>query len=372
VTPAWRAVAAPAEPLQALWLGHVTFLVQAHGWHFVTDPVFSKYAAPVQFAGPARFTPPPAAVADLPPVHFVLISHNHYDHLDSGSVASLLRKEAGDLARIKAGGPAPLHAWQHQPFTGTTWCCPLGVKRLLVSMGVAPERVVEMDWWDIHTHPQPHPVHGSEAPTPGPSIIAVPAQHQSARTPWDRNKSLWCGYAVVAPPPHSTLAARLPTAAGPASGGAGAPTSTSLSPAAAVSDAELRFYFSGDTGYRTVPDKAGPYSDGERAAPVCPAFKQIGERYGPFDLALLPIGAYSPRTFMSAFHASPEDAVEMHTDLRSKRSIGMHWGTFALTDEPIEEPPARLAEAVSRKGLSADSFVAVQHGHLVGASGRVQ
>jgi hypothetical protein len=91
---------------------------------------------------------------------------------------------------------------------------------------------------------------------------------------------------------------------------------------------------------------------------------------GPFDLALLPIGAYSPRAFMSAFHASPEDAVAMHGDLRARRSVGMHWGAFPLTDEPVEEPPVRLAAAAAAAGLPPGEFVAVWPGGTVAADAR--
>jgi N-acyl-phosphatidylethanolamine-hydrolysing phospholipase D len=372
VAPNWAAVAAPAEALQTLWLGHVTFLVQANGWNVLTDPVFSKYASPMQFMGPARFTPPAAGVGDLPPVHAILISHNHYDHLDSGSVRALVAKEKEWLAAASgaAGGSSGSggRSWQHAPYSGTTWFCPLKVKPLLLSLGVPPASVVEMDWWDRHTMVQggaPGQAAGAAAGTAaGPTIVAVPAQHQSARTPWDRNKSLWCGYAVVAPP-HA-LAGR----AGAAVGGAGGAASSGAAQASSVTG-EVRWYFSGDTGYRSLPEGAVEGSEAEAAAPVCPAFADVGARLGPFDLSLLPIGAYSPRWFMSAFHASPEDAVDMHVDLRSRRSVGMHWGTFPLTDEPIEEPPARLAAAVAKKGLAPDAFVAVQHGQLIGASGKL-
>jgi hypothetical protein len=130
----------------------------------------------------------------------------------------------------------------------------------------------------------------------------------------------------------------------------------------------VKVYFTGDTGYRSVPrgaTSAQPHSPEEAAALRCPAFRQIGEAHGPLDMALLPIGAYSPRWLMSTFHASPEDAVEMHLDARARRSIGMHWGAFPLTDEPIEEPPARLAEALRRRGVPAEQFVAVRPGSVV-------
>jgi len=85
--------------------------------------------------------------------------------------------------------------------------------------------------------------------------------------------------------------------------------------------------------------------------PTCPVFKEIGERYGPFDLACIPIGAYSPRWFMSAIHSNPEDAVNIHIDIRSRQSVGMHWGTFCLTDEPVWEPPEVLKAELKEKKI---------------------
>lgn len=289
----------------------------------MTDPQFSKRASPVQFAGPERFTPSPCTVDQLPPLHAAFISHNHYDHLDYGSVQAILAKETADLAKAKEGKGHGLPG--QQPFTGTTWFVPLRVSANLISMGVRKERIVELDWW------QSGQLLGTD-PSISPTITAVPAQHQSARYPWDRNATLWCGFVVETPMP-----------------GAAAP---------------VRWYFSGDTGYRSVPPGALPGSAEERSVPTCPAFREIGEKYGAIDLALLPIGAYSPRHFMSSFHASPEDAVDMHVDVRAARSIGMHWGTFLMTDEPIEEPPARLASAAKAKGLAQDAFVAIKHGQV--------
>lgn len=347
----WAAVANPVDKVQATWIGHASFLVQAHGYNFLTDPVFSNRASPVQFAGPARYTPPACAVKDLPPVHVVLISHNHYDHIDSGSIAALLEKQRTDLEQAKRG-TAP--AGRHAPYTGTLFVCPLRVKPLLVSLGVQAHMIAELDWWQSFT-PAAHSTGGivpeaaagavAAIPRSGdlptmpaglPRIHCVPAQHQSARTLWDRNKTLWCGYHVAV------------------TGGAASTPSS--------------FFFSGDTGYRNVPKGVAPLSAEEAALPRCPAFAEIGARFGEVDLALLPIGAYSPRWFMSSFHASPEDAVDMHIDVRSRRSIGMHWGTFPLTDEPIEEPPERLAAALRARGVACDAFVAVRAGATVGTT----
>jgi L-ascorbate metabolism protein UlaG (beta-lactamase superfamily) len=457
-TPDWAAINAPQEQLQALWLGHASFLFQAAGFNFLTDPVFSKRASPFQFMGPARYTPPPCSVRELPPVHVVLISHNHYDHIDAGTIRALLEKEAEDAAAasaaVRTGGSLPSG---HRPYAGTLYVCPLRVAPLLHSLGVARERIVELDWWDtyvpapvgplagwraagaaaagsgpcarqsinpvaakgsivkappeqhvydahvvlgpeaaaahghvdadaaaaghegtVHAHAEhgtdeeaheaaaaPHAAHGALAEPHAhapelpdylagmPRIACVPAQHQSARTLFDRNRSLWCGYAVVVPTGHGAA-------------GAGADSSAATTHNQG-SSSDVRFYFTGDTGYRAVAKGIAPLSAEEAAVPRCPAFKAIGERYGPFDLAALPIGAYSPRFFMSSFHASPEDAVDMHRDVRSRRSVGMHWAVFPLTDEPIEEPPARLSAALRHHGVPQQEFVAVIPGALVGA-----
>ena len=95
----------------------------------------------------------------------------------------------------------------------------------------------------------------------------------------------------------------------------------------------------------------------------------MGDRLGPFDIGLLPIGAYSPRSFMSSIHVSPEDAVEIHIDTRCRRSVGMHWGTMPLTDEPSTEPPARLASALQRRGLAQDVFTKLKLGGTLGRLG---
>jgi N-acyl-phosphatidylethanolamine-hydrolysing phospholipase D len=124
-----------------------------------------------------------------------------------------------------------------------------------------------------------------------------------------------------------------------------------------------RFYFGGDTGYRSVP--AGVPREDEHLLPHCPAFAEIGERLGPFDLGLIPIGAYEPRHVMSPVHLSPEDAVCVHRDVRSRHSIGMHWGTFVLTTEPVDEPPRRLKEAAEAAGLAEDEFVVIAIGETV-------
>ena len=139
-------------------------------------------------------------------------------------------------------------------------------------------------------------------------IIAVPVQHWSKRSMFSRNKTLWAGWVIQ-------------------------------------SDT-FRFLFVGDTGY-------------------APHFKAIGDKLGPFDLAAIPIGAYEPRWFMSKHHVNPEEAVQIHLDLHSKKSVAIHWGTFLLTDEPLDEPPQRLAAALQQKKIPSEDFVTLQHGQTI-------
>lgn len=254
------------------WIGHATVLLQVAGKNILTDPVFSKRASPVKWAGPARLVPPGLPLEDLPRIDAVVISHDHYDALDEGSIVRLHDRPGGDETRFFV---------------------PLGLKKWFQDRGVS--RVIELDWWDQYEMP---PL----------DIIAVPVQHWSKRGLWGRNEHLWAGWVILGP--------------------------------------DFRFFFSGDSGY-------------------CPHFKEIGKRLGPFDLAAIPIGAYAPRWFMKDHHVTPEEALQIHLDIGAKKSIGIHWGTFILTDEPLDEPPKRLRKAVEDQGLPPDSFGVLQHGETV-------
>jgi N-acyl-phosphatidylethanolamine-hydrolysing phospholipase D len=300
----WDLVRNPTAVLQALFIGHATFFVQICGIHVVTDPFFSERASPFQWSGPLRYSKPACSIEELPRIDVILLSHNHYDHLDNGSVTRLLSKADSDA-------------------TPLTWCVPLGLDSILERMGVPPTSIRTLDWWDstIVNLEDRHL-----------SVTAVPAQHNSARYPWDRNASLWCGFSTVASVDNSASSSS--------------------------------FYFSGDTGYRAVKKGVAAFSEEEDKSPRCPAFSEIGTRCGPFDLALLPIGAYSPRSFMSSIHASPSDAVEMFIDVKAKAAIGMHWGSLPLTDEPTLQPVQWLTKAVARKGDVASNFIALQPGSL--------
>ncbi|MGZ5592780.1 MAG: MBL fold metallo-hydrolase [Usitatibacter sp.] len=247
----------------ATWIGHAAFLVQLAGKNILFDPQFSERASPVQFAGPKRIVPLPITIEELPRIDVVLVSHNHYDHLDVDSVKK--------LAAQKPEGPL--------------FIVPLGLKAWFAELGI--ERVEEHDWWQAR----------DEGPL---RITLVPVQHWSKRTLWDANKTLWGGWVVE---------------------GGG-----------------LRIIHTGDLGY-------------SRDA------RDIGERLGPFDLALIPIGAYAPRWFMKTMHVDPAEALQVRSDLRARRAIGMHWGTFEnLTDEPLDEPPAELAAKRAAAGLADDEF----------------
>lgn len=250
-----------ADQAQVTWLGHSTFLIQRGGVHVLTDPIFSDFASPLSFAGPRRYVPHMMDYADLPVIHHVVISHNHYDHLDSATIQQL--------------GNEPLYH------------VPLGLAEFFRKAGIAEERIREYDWWQAQD-------------LDGIRIEALPSQHWSARGLFDRYQTLWASWLMVFD--------------------------------------DYRIWFAGDTGYNPVQ------------------FKDIGAHIGSLDLALIPIGAYSPRSFMKPYHVNPDEAVRMHKDLRAERSIGMHWGTFPLTAERPTEPLAKLQEARERYGVNREEF----------------
>jgi N-acyl-phosphatidylethanolamine-hydrolysing phospholipase D len=314
--------------IRAIWIGHACVLARLNGLTFLTDPALSERCSPLPFAGPRRVVPPALTAPTLPHVDAVLLSHNHYDHLDTATVRAL-------HARFGPGGSAADPTGKHAPLR---WFVPLGLKSWFVSVlgeNVAPW-VVELDWWqgdaalfDAGGSASKRggdedgsgdglgtaaPTDATTTPQHQTRVVLVPAQHWSARGAFDRRATLWGGFAVVGP--------------------------------------NGRFYFAGDTGH-------------------CPAFREIGARLGPFDLSAIPTGAYEPRDFMRAQHIGPEEAVDVHVEVRSKRSIAVHCCTWCLTLEPLDEPPRRLKRAVVAKGLEADAFVTLRHGAAVSvAEGR--
>lgn len=265
--PAW--LARNRSQTTFTWIGHASFLVQLGGLNILTDPVLSKRTSPVQWAGPGRLAPLGLTFDELPKIDVVLVSHNHYDHLDEPTVRKLAKRDA----------PA--------------FVVPLGLRRWFERRRIA--NVTELDWW------QPTVARGLR-------VHAVPAQHFSGRGAGDRNRSLWCGFVYE-------------------------------------KDNE-RHYFAGDTGYG-------------------PDFVAIGARFAPIDVAMIPIGAYDPRGFMRPVHVDPEEAVRIHQDVGSRLSLGMHWGTFRLTLEPLDEPPRRLAAALDAAGIAPSRFGVLAHGETL-------
>jgi N-acyl-phosphatidylethanolamine-hydrolysing phospholipase D len=287
-----------SDGLKATWIGHASFLIETpkaegaeRGMRILLDPVFSERVGPYNLVGPVRFSPPPCAVEDLPEVDVVCISHDHYDHLDSATLKTLMVKQNGNLKFI----------------------CSLRVKEVLVGLGVGikEEQVTELDWWDS--------IYVEKEGISSVGMICTPAQHRSGRTPWNFDGTLWCGWIIKE-----------------------------------TSDTGKRMFFAGDTGYCGVTSDDQP-SHHKAPHPPCPAFAEIGNLYGPFDLALVPIGCYQPRSALSGQHSSPDDSVAIHKDVKSKKSIGMHYGTirggFSANYEPVLEPPLRFRKAAEAEGL---------------------
>jgi N-acyl-phosphatidylethanolamine-hydrolysing phospholipase D len=272
--------ACTAGDLAVTWIGHSTVLLEFAGLTVLTDPMFGQYASPVPAGRLRRWVELPIQLTALPAVDLVLLSHNHYDHLDAPTIRALT---------------------ELQP--GIAWCVPLRLSKLLRRLGAT--QVHEFDWWDERRI--------------GPATVtATPAQHFSARGVHDRNCTLWCGFTV-----------RVGSRA---------------------------VYFAGDTAYH-------------------PEFKEIGTRLGPFDVQLLPVGAYEPRWFMRVMHMNPEEAVQAFTDVTTGRSgdavlLPIHWGTFKLTDEPMDEPPRRTRESWSRSGRKPDQLWLMKHGETRMLKGR--
>lgn len=254
--------------LRVTYINHATLLIQQHGLNVLTDPLWSQRASPFEFIGPRRHHPPGLSLDQLPPIDLILVSHNHYDHLDLNSLRQLA--ERFPRARVVSG---------------------LGNAALILECGFS--RVEELDWW------QQLPLNEQL------TLHAVPAQHWSARTRRDTNRTLWLGFV-------------LESAEGPV-------------------------LFPGDSG-------------------LGPEFQLIQQRFGPLRFAALPIGAYAPRWFMQDNHMNPEDAVQAHLQLASQCSMAIHFGTFNLSDEDQFAPPRELAQALSEHQVPAEQFRAPKPG----------
>jgi N-acyl-phosphatidylethanolamine-hydrolysing phospholipase D len=256
---------AASNNARVTWIGQATVLIQHAGVNVLTDPMFSERASPVSFAGPRRVSAPGLSFDELPPIDVVVVSHDHFDHLDLWSIRKL------------GNGPK--------------YFVPLGLKTWLVDAGIHPGRIVELDWWQ-QAMTEALPVHIE--------VVATPAQHVSGRSFTDRNRRLWASWVIRWP--------------------------------------DFSIWFGGDTGYNEHQ------------------FKAIGERFDGFDLAIIPIGSYAPREYMHNFHLDPEQAVQVHRDVRARQSMAVHWGTFDLTAEHLLEPPKLLDEALRVAGIAPEAF----------------
>lgn len=235
-------------------VGHSTVLMKLAGAFWLTDPVFSERVSPVTFSGPRRFHAPPLAIDALPPIRAVILSHDHYDHLDHDTVMRLAPKVG-------------------------LFVTPLGVGDRLVAWGVDPAKVRQLDWWQSVT-------------VDGVTLSAVPARHFSGRTPWDRDRTLWASWVI--------------------------------------DDGKLRVFFSGDTGYHA-------------------GFKEIGDRYGPFDVDLIETGAYDKR--WPDIHMQPEQTLQAHLDLRGRWLLPIHNATFDLAFHAWHEPLDRIEALSAARGV---------------------
>lgn len=270
------------EP-KVTWLGHSTFLLEIDGIHILTDPVWYERCSPLGILGPKRRHPMPIELDDLPPIDFVIVSHNHYDHLDKRAALT-----------IQKNSPH------------VTWVIPEGLHPLFAKWGIL--KVIELSWWE-NKKLSLYPIKQVEV-----SITAVPAQHFSGRSGFDTNKTLWAGFVF-----EFFKKGKEPRS----------------------------FYFVGDTGYNDHD------------------FKSIGHHFQDFDLSLIPIGTYVPRRFMSPVHIEPKHAAQIHSEVGSKKSVGMHWNTFRLSSEPMHRPPYDLFLALKEQEIDPHTFRVLRPGQVI-------
>ena len=256
------------EGIRATYINHATVLIQVDGLNILTDPIWSERASPVTFAGPKRIRPPGIAISDLTEIDLVLISHNHYDHLDTATLRQL-RQQQNKEPVIVSG---------------------LGNAALLRSLGY--NQAIELDWSDSTS-------------VEGTTVHFVECQHRSARGIFDQMRTLWGSFVIET--------------------------------------SQGNIYFAGDTGYS-------------------PHFKEQGERFGSFALSILPIGTYEPRWFMKDIHLNPEEAVQAHIDLNSEQSLGLHFGVFQLTREPVDQPVTDRDTALQANQIGTGRFWALEPG----------
>ncbi len=247
----------PTEKIQVSWLGHSTVLLNIDGLSILTDPVFSKRTSPFSFVGTKAFPYTHNYNWDkLPKIDLIIISHDHYDHLDYEAIKQLKDKQTVFLTTLGVG--AHLERW-----------------------GIAPDRITELDWWEDFEF------------TSKIKITATPARHFSGRGLTNRFSTLWASWVIQG--------------------------------------ASQNVFFGADSGY-------------------FPGFKQIGERFGPFDFAMLECGQYSP--YWPLIHMAPEETYQAAKDLQAEALLPIHWGKYKLSIHPWTEPVERLLQAATDNALT--------------------
>lgn len=264
-----------SNAISAAWIGHSTFYIRWKNFGILTDPIFSERASPVTFAGPKRGTKPGRSLDSLPQVNLVIISHDHYDHLDKASVLQIFKKNKSVIFAV-----------------------PLKVAEILTRWGIPKKQIIELDWWESKT-------------VDDFNLTFVPAHHTSRRglLKSSKNSTLWGGWVIE--------------------------------------KSGFKIWFAGDIAF----------GDGSY-------YEEIGKRFSPIDVSFLPIGSYKPSRYTRQ-HISPRQAVQLHLMVGSKKSIAMHWGTFGMVYERLEDPPADLNRARLELKVPVSDFFTLFHGEIV-------
>jgi len=321
--------------VQLTWFGHAAVFLQVNGFNVLFDPLLSFRASPFNFIGHYRYRSKGfKSFSQLPRIDLLIISHNHYDHLDKRAIKKMFREKKNKNVQI---------------------FCPLGLKPwFLTRFHLSSNQITECDWWDDYEitkikkdsfEPEICSITSLkkedeekddndddkddtdfELKEKSLKVSFVPAQHSSRRTLFDGNKTLWGGWAIKS--------------------------------------SDISFYFAGDTGYRAIPEFC---SKEERLQyPYCPVFRQIGKIYGPFDFACIPIGPSNDTNSVTPVHVDPVDAINIHKDVKSRRSIPIHWGTVAnFCTIDITHDPRLLIEEMKNSGIPTEEFDIVYIGQVL-------
>ncbi|WP_259383448.1 MBL fold metallo-hydrolase [Bacillus thuringiensis] len=244
------------EALESVtWFGHSASLLKIEGKKLLLDPMFGDASSPFPLFNSKRYSGAFSLERDdLQEIDAIIISHNHYDHLNYKSIMQLKNRA------------------KH-------FYVPTGVAQYLIKWGVSPSKISEHNWWD-------------EITFDNIKLVCAPARHFSGRGMTDRDRSLWCSWLILGQ--------------------------------------ETKIFFSGDSGY-------------------APHFKEIGDKYGPFDLTLMECGQYDPR--WSAIHMLPEETVQAHIDVKGELLLPIHWGAFTLALHEWSDPIERVTKEAKRLGV---------------------